>query len=47
MSFIECRNLHFSYGEETGEVLHGIDLDIQKGEFVALLGHNGCGKSTM
>ncbi len=47
MSFIECRNLRFSYGEETGEVLHGIDLDIEKGEFIALLGHNGCGKSTM
>ena len=47
MNFIECRDLHFSYGEETGEVLHGINLDIRKGEFVALLGHNGCGKSTM
>ena len=47
MSFISCRDLHFSYGEDTGEVLHGVDLDIQKGEFVALLGHNGCGKSTM
>ncbi len=47
MSFIECRDLHFSYGEDTGEVLHGVDLDIQKGEFIALLGHNGCGKSTM
>ena len=47
MAFIECRNLHFSYGEETGEVLHGINLDIEQGEFVALLGHNGCGKSTM
>ena len=47
MSFIECRALRFAYGEETGEVLHGVDLDIKKGEFVALLGHNGCGKSTM
>ena len=47
MSFIECRSLRFAYGEETGEVLHGVDLDIKKGEFVALLGHNGCGKSTM
>ena len=47
MSFIECRDLHFSYSEDAAEVLHGIDLDIQKGEFVALLGHNGCGKSTM
>ena len=47
MAFIECRDLHFSYGEETGEVLHGVNLDIERGEFVALLGHNGCGKSTM
>lgn len=47
MAFISCRDLHFSYGEETGEVLHGVDLEIEKGEFVALLGHNGCGKSTM
>ena len=47
MNFIECRALRFAYGEETGEVLHGVDLDIKKGEFVALLGHNGCGKSTM
>ena len=28
-------------------MLHGVALDIKKGEFVALLGHNGCGKSTM
>lgn len=47
MAFIECRDLHFSYSGESGEVLHGVDLDIEKGSFVALLGHNGCGKSTM
>lgn len=47
MAFIECRDLHFSYSEESGEVLHGVDLDIEKSSFVALLGHNGCGKSTM
>ena len=36
MSFITCRNLCFSYGEETEGVLHGVDLDIKKGEFAVL-----------
>jgi ABC-type branched-subunit amino acid transport system ATPase component/sugar phosphate permease len=42
---IQVRNLDFSYG--TVQVLFDIDLDVQHGETVALLGTNGAGKSTL
>ena len=51
MEFIKADKVRFAYetaeGELPREVLHGVSLEIKKGEFVALLGHNGCGKSTM
>jgi len=34
-----------AFGER--QVLHGIDLDIAPGEFVAIIGRSGCGKSTL
>lgn len=42
---IQVRNLDFSYGRV--QVLFGVDLDVHRGETLALLGTNGAGKSTL
>jgi branched-chain amino acid transport system ATP-binding protein len=41
---LSVRGLHVSYG--TIPALHGIDLDVEKGEIVTLIGANGAGKTT-
>lgn len=46
MTLLETRNLCFSY-EKGKEILKNIDVKIEKGSFVALLGANGCGKTTL
>jgi iron complex transport system ATP-binding protein len=45
MAILDIRNL--SAGYENGFVIHGINLEIEPGEFVAILGRNGSGKSTL
>lgn len=43
-AFLEARGLHTYY--DASHVLHGVDLSVAPGEFVALLGRNGMGKTT-
>lgn len=48
---IECRNLVFKYtaseNQEEKIAINDVNLQITEGEFIAILGHNGSGKSTM
>ena len=45
MAVVTVRDLKKAYGAV--DVLHGIDLDIEDGQFVVLVGPSGCGKSTL
>ncbi len=45
MANLTIRNLRKSYGDV--DVMHGVDLDIEDGEFAVFVGPSGCGKSTL
>src|SRR3954465_14230210 len=45
MASVEIRDVRKAYG--TAQVMHGVSVDIEDGEFVVLVGPSGCGKSTL
>ncbi len=45
MATLNLKNVYKSYGD--AEVIHGIDMTIDHGEFVVFVGPSGCGKSTL
>lgn len=47
--FIKCKDVFFKYDNEENSklVLNGVSIEIIEGEFLAILGHNGSGKSTI
>ncbi len=47
---IVARDLHFSYPDGDNDdkiIFNGLNFSVEEGSFVAVLGHNGCGKSTL
>ena len=46
-SFLKVQNLSKSYNLNSAPVFEGINFEIQKGEFICIIGHSGCGKTTI
>jgi nitrate/nitrite transport system ATP-binding protein len=46
-SFLQIRELSKRYGGAAKSVFEGVNVDIERGEFVCIIGHSGCGKTTI
>ena len=44
---MQTENVRYQYDEDASPAVDGVSLNVQKGAFVAVLGHNGSGKSTL
>lgn len=44
---IKLENVSFTYNQDSGNILENINLEIKKGEVIALIGASGCGKTTL
>ena len=47
MNVLEIKGLTFTYPGAVAPTLNHVDLNIEKGDFIAIVGNNGCGKSTL
>ena len=44
---VEIEAVRYAYSDDGPEILHGLDLTIEEGEYLALIGQNGSGKTTL
>ena len=47
MKIIEGRKISYRYGSAQRRAIQDVDIKVNEGELIAVLGHNGCGKSTL
>lgn len=47
MGLIDINNVEYMYRDQESKALSGVDLSIEKGEFISIIGSNGSGKSTL